>query len=99
VQVDPLKPKLKPPGAKRLNLKCDILLSTFAFKVNLRRYSTGIVSCVGKETIPFKTKMQLAGKVEEYMNLIIDKMRSELKIHLFDSIKAGAYTRSHFSST
>ena len=38
-----------------------------------------IISCVGKETIPFKSDMELAGKVEEYMNLIIDKMRSELK--------------------
>jgi hypothetical protein len=38
VQVDPIKPKLKPPGTKRLKLKCDILLSNSAFKVNLRRY-------------------------------------------------------------
>jgi len=38
VQVDPMKPKLKPPGTKRLKLKCDILLSTLAFKFNLRRY-------------------------------------------------------------
>jgi len=37
VQVDPIKPKLKPPGTKRLKLKCDMLLSTFAFKFNLRR--------------------------------------------------------------
>jgi hypothetical protein len=39
VQVDPIKPKLKPPGTKRLKLKCDILLSTSAFKFNLRRYN------------------------------------------------------------
>jgi len=39
VQVDPIKPKLEPPGTKRLKLKCDILLSTSAFKFNLRRYS------------------------------------------------------------
>jgi hypothetical protein len=39
VQVDPIKPILKPPGTKRLELKCDILLSTFAFKVKLRRYT------------------------------------------------------------
>jgi hypothetical protein len=37
VQVDPMKPKLK-PGTKRLKLKCDIMLSTFAFNFNLRRY-------------------------------------------------------------
>ena len=40
VQVDPtMKPKLKPPGTKRLKLKCDVLPSNFAFKFNLRRYT------------------------------------------------------------
>jgi hypothetical protein len=39
VQVDPIKSKLKPPGTKRLKLNCDIVLSTSAFKFNLRRYS------------------------------------------------------------
>jgi 4-hydroxy-3-methylbut-2-enyl diphosphate reductase IspH len=34
-----VKPKLKPPGTKRLKLNCDILLSTSAFKFNLRRYT------------------------------------------------------------
>jgi len=38
VQVDPIKPKLKPPGTKHLKLKCDELLSSFAFRFNLRRY-------------------------------------------------------------
>ena len=40
VQVDPVKPLLKPPGTKRLKVMCDILLSTSAFKFNLRRYTT-----------------------------------------------------------
>jgi hypothetical protein len=31
---------LNPPGIKRLKLKCDTLLSTSAFKFNVRRYST-----------------------------------------------------------
>jgi hypothetical protein len=39
VQVDPIKPKLKAPGTKRLKLKYDELLSTFAFKINSRRYT------------------------------------------------------------
>jgi hypothetical protein len=39
VQVDPIKPKLEPPGTKRLKPKCDIPVSTSAFKFNLRRYS------------------------------------------------------------
>jgi hypothetical protein len=38
VQVDPIKPKLKPPGAKRLKLECDKPLSKLGFKFNLRRY-------------------------------------------------------------
>jgi hypothetical protein len=36
-----MKPKFKPPGTKRLKLKCGILLSTSAFKINLRRYTLG----------------------------------------------------------
>jgi len=39
VQVDPIKPKLKPPGTKRLNLKHGEPPSRFAFKFNLRGYS------------------------------------------------------------
>jgi hypothetical protein len=34
-----MKPILKPPGTEHLKLKCDVLLSTFAFKFNLRRYT------------------------------------------------------------
>ena len=39
MQLDPMKPKFEPPGTKRLKLKCDELLSTSAFKFNLRRYN------------------------------------------------------------
>jgi len=39
VQVDPMKPTLKAPRPKRPKLQCNILLSTFAFKFNLRRYN------------------------------------------------------------
>ena len=38
VQVDPMKPTLKAPGAKRLKLTYDELRSSFAFKLNVRRY-------------------------------------------------------------
>jgi hypothetical protein len=34
-----VKPMLKPPGTKRWKVKYDKLLSNFAFKFNLRRYS------------------------------------------------------------
>ena len=39
VQVDPIKPRLKAPGTKRLNLKHDGPHSKYAFKINLRRYN------------------------------------------------------------
>jgi len=38
VQVDPIKPKLKAPGIKRLKLKCGDLRLNYAFKFNLRCY-------------------------------------------------------------
>jgi homoaconitase/3-isopropylmalate dehydratase large subunit len=34
-----MKPMLKPPGTKLLKLLYDDLLSTSAFKINLRRYN------------------------------------------------------------
>ena len=40
VQVDPMKPTLKAPGATRLKLKYDEPLSKFAFNFHLRRYTT-----------------------------------------------------------
>ena len=38
MQVDPVKPALKPPGTRRLKHKCVKLPLNFAFKFNLRRY-------------------------------------------------------------
>jgi hypothetical protein len=38
-----MKPKLKPPGTKRLKLECDVLLSEFDSNLNLRRYIMGLV--------------------------------------------------------
>jgi hypothetical protein len=39
VQVDPVKPQLKAPGTNLLTLEYDELLSTFAVKFILRRYT------------------------------------------------------------
>jgi hypothetical protein len=47
-----MKPKSKSPGIERLNLKSDvqILLSTSAFKLNLRRYTmVANISCGGDQ--------------------------------------------------
>ena len=41
VQADPMEPKLKPPGSKRMKIKCGALLSHFAFKIIVHRYSEG----------------------------------------------------------
>ena len=41
VQVDPMKPNLKPPGTERLKLKCDDPLSIFGSNFSLRRYTLG----------------------------------------------------------
>jgi hypothetical protein len=47
-----MKPTLKAPGTKRLKLKCDMLLSTSAFKFNLRRYALGVdVNCIVKSLV------------------------------------------------
>jgi len=47
VQVDPIKPKLKPPGTKRLKLKCDESLSNLAFNFNLRRFIMAVNEAAG----------------------------------------------------
>ena len=39
MQVDPIKPTLKAPGSKRLKLEDEKMLSNFAFKFHLRRYT------------------------------------------------------------
>jgi len=42
VQVDPIKPTLKPPGSERLKVKCDEPLLNLAFEFNLRRYNKAV---------------------------------------------------------
>ena len=44
MQIDPIKPTVKAPGTKRWNLKSDEVLSSFAFKFNLRRCTQGRIS-------------------------------------------------------
>jgi hypothetical protein len=39
MQVDPIKPKLKPPETKRLKLTCDEPPSNFGFNFKLRPYT------------------------------------------------------------
>ena len=44
MQVHPIKPTLKAPGANRLILTYDELVSSYAFKFNLRRYNKALTS-------------------------------------------------------
>jgi len=46
---------LKPPGTKHVKLKCDILISTFAFKFDLHRYTK--VTAAGKDDASVKVKV------------------------------------------
>jgi hypothetical protein len=53
VQVDPIKPTLKAPGIKLLNLKYDKPLSNIAFKFSLRRYNKAIAYANRREACEF----------------------------------------------
>jgi hypothetical protein len=63
VQAEPIRPTLKAPGTKRLELKCDEPVSEFASKFNWRRYNVvaGMVACTGAQFCGFaqiETKKQ-----------------------------------------
>ena len=45
----------------------------------VRPAALGIISCVGKEYVPFTVALKLLGKVECYMQDVIDSMRSSLR--------------------
>ena len=47
MQVDPMQPKLKPPGTERLKLKCDIMLTKPALKFNMRHYAEVVIKPSG----------------------------------------------------
>ena len=49
MHADPIKPKLKPPGTKRLKVKIDILLSTSAFTFNWCRYNQEVLHVLDNE--------------------------------------------------
>jgi len=64
VQLDPIKPKLKAPRFKRLKLRYDYLLLSFAYKFNLRRYNMGAARA--KQVSEFPTAFDWA-KVPQVM--------------------------------
>ena len=52
VQLHPIIPMLKSPGTKLLKVKCDILVSTSAFKFTLRRYSKADAQAILNNRFP-----------------------------------------------
>jgi len=48
-----MKSKLKPPGTKRLKLKYDNVISSFAFNFNLRRYNGGNIFLLSMAWLPY----------------------------------------------
>ena len=67
VQVDPIKPTLNSPGTKRLKLKFDTMLSTFAFNFNLRRHMEALRRCALRA---FHTLVPALATSEAVKNLV-----------------------------
>ena len=55
--------------------------------VGQRPKGLGMISCVGVEYVEFSAPLPLENKVEEYMNDIIQGMRTELRIILKQSVE------------
>ena len=100
VQVDPIRPTLKAPRTKRLKLKYDGPLSNFAFKFNVRRYTTALSKLAAHE--PLRALMRRAGVFEplaEKLNTPEAEGLDPLARYSSLCLVAGAYTRSRFRST
>jgi glycogen synthase len=99
LQLDPIKPKLKSPGTKRLNPKIDILLSTSAFKSNLRRYIKGFIGRLDWQKGPDVIRdsiQELMG--EDVQVVMLGSGLAELE-QFMQTSEAGAYTGSLQNST
>ena len=59
VQIDPMTPALKLPGTKHLKPTWDELLSTFAFKTNLRRYIEGECHLHAEDSVKSVSRMEV----------------------------------------
>jgi hypothetical protein len=65
-----MRPKLKPPGTKRLKLNCGVLLSTSAFKFNLRCYVTVSLQLTETSFVPVFTQVVEWAKAGPHIILI-----------------------------
>jgi len=78
VQLDPIKPMLKPPISTRLTLNYDEPLSSFAFNSNSRRYIKGY---------PGKSKKGELSIFPCHLEVLTPCL------HMLPGYSAGAYTR------
>ena len=96
MQVDPINPKLKPPGTKHLELKCDALLSTSAFKFKLCRYK---VAAAGAEVCASDWVRLVAERRLPEEDLLKYCFSAAFMVAVLHDSMAGAYTRPLFGST
>jgi len=84
----------KPPGTKHLILKCDELLSSFAFDFNFRRYNVG--QRIRDEILAVQ---QANGCKGGFMEEWHQKLHNNTSPDDVDICEAGAYTPPLFGST
>ena len=85
-----MQPILKAPGSERLKLEHQELLSKFAFNFNLRRYTplfSALSDAVSRDDAFMRETLKDVIKTDDYI------------ARLWAIYEAGAYTRSHWSST
>ena len=102
MQVDPIKPTLKAPGAEALKPKCDKLLRNFAFNFNLRRCTAEAAARRKAETDAVVAATKAARLKAEAATLAASMAAEEEETRLkaeAEQAEAGAYTRALFSST
>jgi len=69
-----MKPTLKAPGTERLKLKYDIMLSSFAFNFNLRRYIMGRLG-----HLPGLCVLRVVARVQRGRSVQVDPIKPTLK--------------------
>jgi hypothetical protein len=93
VQVDPIRPTLKPLGTTHLKLKHNEVLFKFAFKFNLRRYSTAAPAAAPRRATPSRGSPRSKCKARR------PRTPPASATARGPCPTAGAYTRPLFSST
>jgi len=93
VEIDPIKPMLKGPGAKLSKLKSDERLSNFAFKFNLR--------CYNKLAKMFHGPLHINATYDDARERWLYDTVGRYKAQGFlgRGLPVGAYTRPPFGST